>query len=233
MKKQILAIGGAGLSLLPDRLLLEKYFLKLTGQTCPNICFLPTAAGDSDWMIRRFYDAALRLECKPCHLSLFNAPSEDLEAIILDQDALYIGGGNTRNMLVLWRDWGVNLILRKAWEKGIVLGGVSAGSICWFDEGVTDSIPGRLTPLNYLGFLPGSNCPHFDSEAARRPSYHQLILNGEISDGVAADDGVALHYVENQLHQVVSSRQTASAYTVCKNGDKITEEKIKPRFLSE
>ena len=233
MKKQIFAIGGAGLSWQPDKLLLEKYFLKLTGQACPKICFIPTASGDSDFTTRRFYDAALRLNCIASHLSLFNAPREDLESIILNQDAIYVGGGNTRNMLVLWREWKFDKIMRKAWEKGIVLGGVSAGSICWFEEGVTDSIPERLTPLNCLGFLPGSNCPHYDSEALRRPTYHQLILNEEIADGLATEDGVALHFIETKLHQVVSSRPSATAYAVSKSGNQISENKIDCHFLEE
>ena len=233
MKKQIFAIGGAGLSWLPDKLLLEKYFLKLTGQACPKLCFIPTASGDSDFTIRRFYDAALRLNCIASHLNLFNVPSEDLESIILNQDAIYVGGGNTRNMLVLWREWKLDEIMRKAWEKGIVLGGVSAGSICWFEEGVTDSIPDRLTRLKCLGFLPGSNCPHYDSEALRRPTYQQLILNEEIADGLATEDGVALHFIETKLHKVVSSRPSAAAYAVSKSGNQISESKIDCHFLEE
>ena len=136
-------------------------------------------------------------------------------------------------MLVLWREWKLDEIMRKAWEKGIVLGGVSAGSICWFEEGVTDSIPERLTPLNCLGFLPGSNCPHYDSEALRRPTYHQLILNEEIADGLATEDGVALHFIETKLNKVVSSRSSAAAYSVSKSGDQISENKINCHLLEE
>ena len=233
MKKQIFAIGGAGLSWQPDKLLLEKYFLKLTGQACPKLCFVPTASGDSDFYTRRFYDAAIHLNCSPSHLSLFNAPSEDLESIILNQDAIYVGGGNTRNMLVLWREWKLDEIMRKAWEKGIVLGGVSAGSICWFEEGLTDSIPNRFTRLKCLGFLAGSNCPHYDSEVARRPIYHRLILNEEIAGGLATEDGVGLHFIETKLHQVVSSRPSAKAYSVGVSGNQIAENKIDYHFLKE
>src|SRR3954453_5158268 len=157
MAKQIVAIGGAGLSVEPDGLLLEKYMLGLTGVPAPKVCFLGTARGDAQEVYDRFYDAAGRLDCTPTHLSLYKPSTNDLAGLLLAQDAIYIGGGSTKNLLALWREWGVDAIMRAAYERGIILGGVSAGSICWFAQGTTDSLFGPLTPINCLGILPGSN----------------------------------------------------------------------------
>jgi peptidase E len=150
---------------------------------------------------------------------------------VLEQDAIFVGGGNTRSMLAVWRDWGLDLHLRKAWDSGVVLGGGSAGSICWFEQGVTDSIAGPLTALPCLGFLSGSNCPHYDSEPARRPTYRKLVAAGRIMEGVAADDGVALHFVEERLARVVSSRPRARGYRVTQSGKRSIERRLATRYL--
>jgi peptidase E len=139
------------------------------------------------------------------------------------------GGGNTRSLLALWREWGLDAILRRAYRRGIVIGGVSAGMIAWFDWGVTDSIPGVLTPLRCLGWLPGSACPHYDSEPGRRPTYRRLVGTGAISDGFAADDGVALHFVDGALHDVVSARPKARGYHVERIGGRARETPLVPR----
>lgn len=146
---------------------------------------------------------------------------------------MYVGGGNTRNMLVLWKEWALDAILKKAWEQGIILAGLSAGSICWFEQGVTDSIPGELTGLTCLGFLPGSNCPHYDGEQDRRPSYHRLMQAGKVGDGIAADDGVGIHYLDQDIHRVISSRQHARAYCIESRGGIIAENELVPVFLGE
>jgi peptidase E len=133
---------------------------------------------------------------------------------LLNQDVIYVGGGNTKSLLAVWRDWGVGEILREAWESGVVLTGVSAGAICWFEQGLTDSFSDGLRPLECLGFLPGSCCPHFDGEAQRRPSYHKLLASGEISTGVAIEDWTGVHFIGSQIHKAVSSKRGARAYSM-------------------
>ena len=159
-KRQIIAIGGAALPAEPDNLLLLQYFLGQTGRRRPRVCFIGTAHGDAEAGRLRFYAGVSRFPCFPTHLPLFARTPRDLEAFVLEQDAVFVGGGNTRSMLAVWREWGLDAHLRAAWERGTVLGGWSAGSICWFEQGLTDSVAGPLTVLDGLGFLPGSNCPH-------------------------------------------------------------------------
>ncbi len=199
----------------PENPLLDQYILKQSGKANPKICYVPTASGDSDICISWFYSFFEKQQCQPSHLSLFKPPARDLEGFVLDKDILYIGGGNTKNLLALWKEWELDKIMRKAWEQEKLLAGISAGSICWFEEGVTDSYGDKLEPLKCLGFLKGSNCPHYDGEADRRPSYHQLVASGAIKPGIAADDGVAIHYIGQELYKAVSSRPKARAYNVC------------------
>lgn len=229
--KQIIAMGGGGFSMEPDNPLLDLYILRQSSSSNPKVCFIPTASGDAEGYIQGFYKAFREHACEPSHLSLSAPPTNDLEDYVLSKDIMYVGGGNTLNLLVLWKEWGLDAILKKAWEQGVVLAGLSAGSICWFDKGVTDSIPGELTGLSCLGLLPGSHCPHYDGEEDRRPSYHRLMLAGKVGDGVAADDGVGIHYVDQDIHRIISSRPNTNAYRVeCINGV-ITETKLVPTFL--
>ena len=231
--RQIIALGGGGFSMEPDNPLLDLYILKQAKKTTPKICFIPTASGDSDHYISRYYNFFNKQNCKPSHLSLFRSPTRDLEGFILEKDIIYVGGGNTRNLLVLWKEWGLDNILRKAWNQGIVLAGISAGSICWFEEGVTDSFGEELEPIKCLGFLKGSHCPHYDGELDRRPSYHKLIYSGDIQAGIAADDGVAIHYIEQNISNIVSSRPEAKAYKVYLDNKvmKVIEEELQTNFL--
>jgi dipeptidase E len=229
---QIVAMGGGGFSMEPDNLALDRYVLDLVARPNPRVCFLPTASGDAQTYVDTFYAAFTSLPCEPTHLSLFSpATTADPRSFLLAQDIIYVGGGNTRSMLALWREWEIDRFLREAWQSGIVLAGISAGSICWFEEGVTDSIPGRLTPLRCLGFLPGSNCPHYDGEPERRPAYHRLLAAGLISDGYATDDGVALHFIGDHLERIVSSRPDAHAYQVARTGDGAAETVLAPDYL--
>jgi dipeptidase E len=230
---QIIAMGGGGFSMEPENLLLDIYILKQFNKANPRVCFVPTASGDSESYLLRFYDSFKRLPCQPSHLSLFKPPTADLEEFIMDKDIIYVGGGNTRNLMVLWKEWNLDNIFRNAWKAGKILAGISAGSICWFAEGVTDSIPGKLNSLECLGLLPGSNCPHYDGEEERRPSYHRLVKSGEISAGIAADDGAALHYSGTELIKVVSSRPGAKAYKVYRESDRVVEEEIKTEYLGK
>ncbi len=215
----------------PENPLLDRYILGLSKKKTPQVCFVPTASGDSDRYIVRFYSAFVQLPCTPSHLSLFSPPTADLRSFVLDQDIIYVGGGNSKNLIALWKEWGLDDILREAWESGVILSGLSAGSICWFEEGVTDSIPNHLTRLQCLGFLKGSNCPHYDGESQRRPSYHRLLSAGLISEGYAADDGVGLHFIEDKLEKIVSSRPHAKAYRLERIDETVNETPLDPTYL--
>jgi peptidase E len=230
-KRNIVAMGGGGFSMEPDNLLLDQYVLGLTGKERPKICFIPTASGDSPYYALNFYSAFIKLNAIPTHLFLLNPTTSDPRSLLLEQDIVYVGGGNTKNMIALWREWGLDAILRECWEKGIVLCGISAGSICWFEQGVTDSIPGKLTPLPCLGFLSGSSCPHYDGEAQRRPSYQRMVSEGAVMPGYAADDGVALHYAGERLERIVSSRPQARAYRLEKSADGFEETPLPSHYL--
>ncbi|WML28794.1 Type 1 glutamine amidotransferase-like domain-containing protein [Neobacillus sp. OS1-32] len=228
--RQIIALGGGGFSMEPENPLLDTYILQQSHKPIPKICFLATASGDADGYISNFYRFFERQNCEPSHLSLFRPSTRDLEGFILDKDIIYVGGGNTKNLLVLWKEWGLDKILNKAWNQGIILAGISAGSICWFEEGVTDSYGDQLEPIKALGFLKGSNCPHYDGEAERRPAYHRLIETGKLQSGIAVDDGAAVHFIEQDLYQAVSSRPDAKAYQVSFAG-KIIESELKTKYL--
>ena len=232
MKKQIIAMGGAALPLELDNLLLVDYFLKQTRKRNPKVCFIGTAHGDADAGRLRFYAGFSQFACRPSHLPLFARTPRDLASFVMEQDAIFVGGGNTRSMLAVWREWALDRHLRAAWEAGVVLGGASAGSICWFEHGLTDSVAGPLTAMPCLGFLPGANCPHYDSEPARRPTFQRLVARGALPDGAAADDGVALHYVGTRLFRAVSSRPRAKAYLVRRLRDRAAETRIPTRVLS-
>ncbi|MCM3741265.1 Type 1 glutamine amidotransferase-like domain-containing protein [Oceanobacillus luteolus] len=228
--RQIIALGGGGFSMEPNNPLLDLYILKQAKKVNPQICFIPTASGDSENYISRFYNFFNQQDCKPSHLSLFEPPTRDLEGFILEKDIVYVGGGNTKNLLALWKEWGLDSILRKAWNQGVILAGLSAGSICWFEEGVTDSYGDGLEPIKCLGFLKGSNCPHYDGEIDRRPTYHKLIESKEIQAGVAVDDGVAIHYKEQGISKIVSSRPNAKAYSVSFETE-VVEATLQTEFL--
>jgi dipeptidase E len=231
MSPQIIAMGGGGFSMEPENPLLDDYILQQAGKSDPVVCFLPTASGDNDFYVRRFYSAFSLKPCRPRHLSLF-APPAGLADFVNDCDVIYVGGGNTRNLIVLWREWGLDAVLRTAWENGCVLSGVSAGAICWFGQGLTDSA-GPLAPMNCLGWLAGSCTPHYDGEANRRPCYHRFIREGAMAAGYALDDGAAAHFIGTKLSHVVSSRPKAQAYHVSLQDEQVIEEPIPTRFLGQ
>ncbi|UII58564.1 peptidase E (plasmid) [Cytobacillus spongiae] len=229
--KQIIAMGGGGFSMEPENLLLDQYILNQAGGSRPKICFLPTASGDADGYIERFYNSFSTLPCETSHLSLFKLPTKDLAGFILDKDIIYVGGGNTKSMLALWREWGVDAILRQAWEMGITMAGLSAGSICWFEEGITDSYGEGLETINGMGFIKGSHSPHYDGEENRRPLYHSFIHQEKLQAGYGVDDGAALHFINDRLYKVVSSRKHASAYWVEKRAEGIHEKVLPKEYL--
>ena len=232
-ERHIFAIGDNEFRKDQNTAELNQYILKHAEVASPKICFIPTASGDAQDYIDAFYSTFKKYACTVSHLSLFRDHPEPIEPFLLSQNILYVGGGNTRNLLLLWRDWGVDRIIRKAYDRGVVLAGGSAGSICWFEEGVTDSIPGKLSALkNGLGFLKGSNCPHYDAEINRRPTFHELLQTHQIQPGYAADEGAALHFVNERLHEVVSAHAERNAYFVRKEGEQILETTIGARKLT-
>ncbi len=211
-------MGGGGFWMEPENPLLDEYVLAASGLSRPRICFIPTACGDASHRIEQFYAAFNALPCRPAHLSLFRDPAGRSD-LIKGSDILYVGGGNTRFMLAIWKACGLDRMLREAWEAGTLLCGLSAGAICWFAEGLTDS-DGPLGPMDCLGFLPGACVPHYDGERDRRPAFHRFLKSGEIGEGLALDDGVAAHYVGKELKELVSSRASAGAYSVaCRDGE--------------
>lgn len=207
------------------------YLKALVGDESPRICLLPTAAGDADSEVAAFLAEMLDAGCRPSVAKLFDRAGQDLRSRLLDQDLIHVGGGNTANMLAVWRTHGVDELLREAWEKGVILTGMSAGANCWFEASVTDSF-GPLQPLrDGLGFLEGSYCPHYDSEPERRSTFESMIASG-FPAGYAADDSVALHFVGTELREVVAPDGESFAYRVTSAGGVASEKRLQPRLLT-
>ena len=216
----MLAVGG-GMLMPRDAVPLQvKYAIELTGQARPRLCVLNTAVGDDPNAYLRFYDRLAETPARVRHLALFPMPNvTDPEDLLMSQDVIFVGGGSVANMVAVWRVHGIDEILRKAWHAGIVLAGSSAGGICWFEGGTTDSFGVRLRPFtDGLGMLPGSFCPHYNSEQERRPLYRRLVADGTLPDGVACDDGAGAHYVDETLAELVADRPEANAYRVAADG---------------
>jgi peptidase E len=228
-RKQIVAMGGGSFSVEPDGSLLDAYVLALAGRPRPKICFLATASGDSPVYITKFYEA-FGERAEATHACLFGRPRTDLANLLTGQDIIYVGGGNTANMLAVWRVHGVDRMLRQAWEQGVILTGVSAGMICWFEAGVTDSFGPLAALRDGLGFLPGTACPHYDGERDRRPTYHRLVRDG-FAAGYAADDGAALHFVDTTLEACLASRAEARVYQVRAESAAVKETALPVRRL--
>ena len=218
----IIAVGGAGFLTDPANVALEKYILDQAGTDRPRVLMIATARGDAVEYVAKCHAAFASLGARTQHLPLFDRTPE-LRAAILSQDVIYVGGGNTKSMLAVWRDWGLVEILREASSAGIVMSGQSAGAICWFEQGVTDSWADRLRPLDCVGLLDGSCCPHYDGEPERRPAYHALVKQGALKEGIAIDDRVAAHFKNGRLERVVSKRSGATAYHVSVRNGEIVE----------
>lgn len=221
----------------PENPLLDDFVLSLSRSQPARVCFIPTASGDAAPYITRFY-RAFSGRGIPTDLTLFDSRSlprwpkntGDLASFVSQQDVFYIGGGNTAHLLALWRVHGLDVLLQDAWRRGAVLSGISAGMICWFQGGVTDSF-GELRGLrDGLGILPGLACPHYDGEPGRRRAFHAFVSECAMA-GYAAEDGAALHFEGTHLREVVSSRETAGAYRVSHNGGGIVEDRLPVRFL--
>ena len=227
-KRQIVALGGGGFSEDRDHAL-DRYLLEQSGVDRPAITFLGTASGDSERYHAKFYAAFARYECRMSHVTLFGR-APDLRKHLEQQDVVFVGGGNTKSMLAVWREWGLPELLREAWQRGTLLCGISAGAICWFEQGVTDAAVAGLGALDGLGLLAGSCCPHYSGEEQRRPAYQRLISDGAIAPGIAIDDGAAVHFVDDKPWRVVSPRPDASAYRVERTGGAVTETPLPDRL---
>jgi peptidase E len=213
--RRIVAMGGGGFCGRPGDPALDRYVLDVAHAITPKICLLPTASGDPDAQIQRFYRAFHDLPCEPSHLSLFRLGTQpvDLRERLLSQDIIYVGGGSMLNMLAIWRVHGLDSVLEEAWHRGVVLCGISAGSMCWFTAGITKS-SGKPRLAHGLGLLPGSNSVHWRSEPERRPAFHEAIAGGSAPAGWGVDDGAALLFAGKECVEVVSARPRAGAWHV-------------------
>jgi len=230
--KRIIAIGGGAFSAKTPRPAFDRWLLAQAGKRRPKVCFIPTASGDNAASIRRIEATIKRLGGRPTTLALFAAPREDLTRLLSRHDLLFVGGGNTYNMLALWRLWKLDAAIRRAYDLGVVLSGSSAGGLCWFASGLTDSFPGRFDRMACLGWLRGSFCPHFDSERARQAVYRRMIKGGRLPAGYAVDDAVALDFVNGRLARAVSSRRSGGALHIRRRGGKLVEKPLPIERLS-
>ena len=235
-RRHVLAIGG-GMLMPRDTVPLHlTYAMELSGKPKPNLCVLNTAIGDDPNVYLRIYDRLASTQARVRHLALFPMPNvADPEDLLMSQDVIFVGGGSVANMLAVWRVHGIDEILHNAWHAGIVLAGSSAGGICWFEGGTTDSFGVKLRAFtDGLAMLAGSFCPHYDSEPERRPLYRLLVADGTLRGGIACDDGVAGHFVDDTLDEVVADRPGGLAYQVSPDGagDSV-ETPLEARYLGE
>ncbi|AKQ47543.1 peptidase S51 [Rufibacter radiotolerans] len=212
-----------------------KYLISLTGKENPKVCFLPTPVGDSEAYIQKWFAVAKTLPLQPYAQKVFISSEEQkvsFEETLLSMDAILVTGGNTLNAMTLWKAHGLDVILKKAWEKGILLTGPSAGAICWFEEGLSDSRPVDLSVVKGLGFLKGSNCPHYHTEKNRRPLYLKMMEEGKIRPGYACDETAGLYFENNTLKRVVSQNANDKAYFVSLKNGKAVETPLETALIS-
>ena len=218
----VIAGGGFGTAFI-------RYMAGLTGKERPRLCYLPTASADRESGIIRWYENCAPLDVIPsAQESFISSYSTDRswEEIFLSVDGIVVSGGNTLNQQAIWRAQGIDEVLREAWNRGIVLGGASAGSLCWFEEGTTDSRPQEVTKVECLGFLRGSHSPHYDAEAVRRPTYHRMIASGQLKPGYACDNDAGIHFVDNEVRKVLRTREDARVYYVEMEGGEVVETEL-------
>ena len=225
MDKQIIAIGGGGFGRNPGNGTIEKYILDQSDKNRPNICFIPTATGDDESYKVSYYATLTKLNCTPTHIDFFKRTT-DLEKLIKDQDIIFVGGGNTKSMLAVWCEWGLDKILKKAYQNGTIMCGVSAGAICWFEKGVTDSWADKLNIMNCLGFMKGSCCPHYDEEPERKPSLSKFIENKDLQNCYAIEGGCALHIKNEEVYSAISFRGKKNTFYVDYQSGKTVEKKL-------
>jgi dipeptidase E len=212
-----------------------KYMATLTGKPKPRLCYLPTASADQpEGIISWFRNCAL-LDVTPFVQESFIASARQTKSwddVLLSMDGIVASGGNTLNQQAIWKAQGIDVILRQAWDRGIVLGGASAGSLCWFEEGTTDSRPKELTTVQCLGFLAGSHCPHYDREKDRRPLYHKLIASGAMKPGYACDNDAGIYFEGGDVKRVVATRPDAKVYHVSVVGGQVVEKHLPGELIS-
>ena len=228
--RQIVAFGGGGFSMESGNPLLDDYVLGLTGATEPRVCFMPTASGDADHYVVRFY-REFRERARPSHISLFRRDrgTDDMREHLLSQDVIYVGGGSVLSLLGVWRAHGIDSIMREAWEAGVVLCGLSAGSLCWFAEAIS-GYHGEVHRVEGLGLLSHSNSVHYGPK--RRAEFHRQLGDG-MTPGYAAEDGAALRFVGDELVEVVASGPEARAYRLEQRGPYVVETRLATRFLGD
>jgi peptidase E len=227
-RRILIAGGGYGTAFI-------RYMAELTGKPRPRICYLPTANADSPTGIISWFRSVAPLNVEPFVQESFIASPRQTrgwDEVFLSMDGIVVSGGNTLNQQAIWKAQGIDVVLREAWDRGIVLGGASAGSLCWFEEGTTDSRPKVLSIVKCLGFLRGSHSPHYDREPERRPLYHKLILSGELKPGYACDNDAGLYFEDNEVKRVVSTRADAKCYYVRAVDGKIDERVLEPERIS-
>jgi dipeptidase E len=229
MNRQLLAYGSGR-----HRKPFLDYVAQVTGKEKPNICFLPTASGDDKEYIISFFEVCKELPVVPHVLKVWINSYDQRETfsdIISKMDAIVVGGGNTLNMLAIWKAQGIDVLLREAYDRGCVMAGGSAGSICWFNGGTTDSRPKELSIVQGLSFIDKSHCPHYNSEPSRRPLYHANIFSGKLSSGYACDDLCAIHFINGEVHGALSLDGDNKAYYVEREGDGIVEHPLPLTFI--
>lgn len=237
--KRIVAMGGGGFTLEDGPSLLDEYVVGLARSATPRICFIPTASGDAERLIDKFYADLGRFRAELSHLAFFGnarpgaTPLDRIEERLCEQDIVYVGGGNTRSMLAVWREWGVPQALRNALAGGTILAGVSAGALCWFEWGVSDgaSTGTRTGPVRCLGFLKGSCSPHWGAAVHRRRDFHAMIRRGDIPAGYGIGEGAALTFEDGRLVEAVAAEPTATAFRVELARDRLVETDLAARRL--
>lgn len=211
-----------------------KYTAKLTGKAKPRICFLPTATGDAMWYINYWYELCHNIEVEPHVMKIWISSGSqdwDFEEFLLEMDAIIVGGGNTLNMMTLLKAHEIDKALMRAYQQGIVLAGGSAGSLCWFNGGFTDSRPKKLTFVEGFNFLPYSHCPHYHSESSRRPLYHANIANGILTDGYACDDLSGIVFENGEAVKAISLNEDNHSYYVYKKDGELFEEQLESEYI--
>ena len=229
-ERNIIAIGGGGFGANPGQGIIEEYILKQTKKEKPNICFIPTATGDNEAYKVNYYATFSKLQCNPTHLDFFKR-TPDLNELISTQDAIFVGGGNTKSMLAVWKEWRLDKLLKKAYKQGTVMSGVSAGAICWFENGITDSWAADLKIMPCMNFIKGTCCPHYDEEPQRKPTVKKLILANKVKNIYAVDGGVALHIKNEKNFKSVVFRKDKNSYEVSSKKGNIIEKSFRKVIL--
>lgn len=227
-RKILIAGGGFGEAFI-------RYMASLTGKPRPRLCYLPTASADRPDGIVSWFRNCAPLDVVPFAQESFIAStrqSQSWEEVLLSMDGIVASGGNTLNQQAIWKAQGIDLVLKEAWDCGIVLGGASAGSLCWFEEGTTDSRPKELSTVHCLGFIKGSHSPHYDAEPERRPTYHRLIGSSAMKPGYACDNNAGIYFEDNEVRRVVATRDRARVYHVSLVDGKVVERTLEPERIT-